>query len=188
VNWITIYDTSKSVQENISLLLDDNLLTEQKFRGDSWIIVAKPDQETAKRIEQFTKSLKLQHSKKADYYHVTIRYWKGNHANKVKKVIDVLKEIDYQPIACNITKMEILGDERSLVLRVTSPQLVAFQRSIDQKIRKVGVPPSNYDSFKAHITIAEEVKEIPDVKVPKFKVNLSKCIFNNGEQEILWNL
>jgi 2'-5' RNA ligase len=188
MNWITIYDTSKTVQENISFLLDDNLLTERKFRGDSWIIVAKPDQETAKKIEQFTKSLKLPNSKKADYYHITLRYWKGSHANKVKKIIDVLKEIDYKPITCNISKMEILGEEKSLVLRVTSPQLLSFQRSIDQKIRKVGVPPSDYDSFKAHITIAEGIDEIPDVKVPKFKVNLSKCIFNNGDQDILWKV
>lgn len=188
MNWTTIYDTSKTAQENISYLLDDNLLTERKFRGDSWIIVAKPDQETAKKIEKFTKSLKLPNSKKVDYYHVTLRYWKGSYANKVKKVVDVLKDIDYEPILCSFTKLEILGDEKSLVLRVASPNLSSFQRSLDQKIRKVGVPPSKYDSFKPHITIAEGVKEIPDVSVPKFKVNLTKCLFNNGDQDILWKL
>jgi 2'-5' RNA ligase len=188
MNWTTIYDTSLTPQENISFLLDDTLLTERKFRGDSWIIVAKPDQETAKKIEQFTKSLKIPNIKKADYYHVTLRYWKGNHANKVKKVVEILKEINYQPITCTITKYEILGKEKSLVLRITSPKLISFQKMIDKKIQKEGIPPSDYDQFKGHITIAEEVNEIPDVKLPKFKVILNKCRFNNGNQEILWNL
>ncbi len=184
--WTTIYDSSKTVQENIANLLDDNLLTERKFRGDSWIIVGKPDKTTAKRIEQFTKTLKLKNTKKADYYHVTIRYWKGKHENKVTKITDILKEIDCKPITCTITKLEILGKEKSLVLRVTSPQLTNFFKMIDRKIRNIGVPKSDYDTFKPHITIAENVEEIPDTEIPKFKVILEKYQFNNGDQDILW--
>lgn len=168
--------------------MDQDLLTEARSTI-SWIIAAYPDDETSKKIEKYVRSLKIKGNKKyKSYYHCTLRYWKKTPKSLVTKVIEALKEFgDTNQIVCDISKLEVLGNDHSLVLRFNNPKMTALQKKIDKAIMKVGVPPSTYPTFKGHLTIATEFSgELP--KAPDFKLKFSKFRLMNNEDELLWRL
>ena len=61
-----------------------------------------------------------------------------------------------------------------------------YPSEIDKEILKLGVPPSNYDSFKGHITLAYNIKETPKEK-PNINITLNKIQFVDNKDKIFWN-
>lgn len=136
--------------------------------------------------EQVSK-MKAREIKEADSYHVTIRFWlkdkqDKNHINKVKRYLrqrfkyPVHLQVDFEGIT------EVLGDEDSYTLLVTSPTLIELQAEIDEKLQSLGAPPSDFPDYKAHITVAEGVTKKKKIKPCSFIID--RWFLTRGENAV----
>lgn len=180
-----IYENGMSTPELIGNLLDEGR------KGPSWMIAACPDEKSIDKILNYASKLDL---KKKIYgkeeLHCTLRYWNGtNHKSKLEDVIDAMKTMeDAIPIECECFKLELLGGD-TLTIRLKSRKLISYQKKLDELIQSKGVPKSTYPIFKAHISIAKPMSEVPEHTEPTFKVRLSKFKLVEGDLDnIKWRL
>jgi 2'-5' RNA ligase len=155
----------------------------------SWMIAGYPDAASLSKIIKLKNDLNLEDAEEIfgrEYFHVTLRYWKDDDDPMAEKVKEWLEEnIDIGSVECDTSKLEVIGDKDSLVITLKSERLNRLQKSIDDAIVEIGVPPSDFPTFKAHLTLAQGVKEAPEL--PKdFKITLSKWKFTNKDEEVLW--
>jgi 2'-5' RNA ligase len=181
-----IYENGMPFPELIGNILDE------ARKGPSWMIAACPDDKSIDKIINYANKLGLSKNKIYDKeeLHCTLRYWSGaNHKNKLEDVIDVMRAMeDSVPIECECFKLELLGGD-TLTLRLKSRKLISYQKKIDELIQSKGVPKSTYPTFKAHISIAKPMSEIPEHADPNFKVVLSKFRLVEGDLDNLkWRL
>jgi 2'-5' RNA ligase len=153
------------------------------------MIAGFPDDESLRRITKLKRDLDLDDASEVfgrGYYHVTLRYWKSEDEELAEKVKDWLeKNMSSDPIECEASGLSILGFKDSLVVNLASDKLRRLQKKIDDAIQEIGVPPSDHPSFKAHLTLAQGLKEAPEL--PKgFKIRLDKWKFTNKDEEVLW--
>lgn len=175
-----LYTYGESNQEIFARFID-TVISEEKSTL-SWMVAAYPDEESSKKIEKYVKKLDIDGDKKfKDYYHVTIRCWKDTSESLIPKVIEQLQKCEFEPIICDVEKLEILGKDDSLVLRFDNAGLSKLFKKVDSLVQDVDVPPSDYSSFKAHLTIVSEFSgKLPEK--PDFKIKLSALKFVNDEE------
>lgn len=147
-----------------------------------WMIAIYPDMATRAKLKRFAESLELDDAEihPPDYYHVTLRYWKGDYDSSLQPVIDWLQSnVDNRSLRCVATDLEVFGVENSLVVRLKSPELFAFYDELNGAVMKLGVPKPNTDTaipyisdeYKPHITLAAGVTTFPK-RLPSFPIVL----------------
>jgi 2'-5' RNA ligase len=152
------------------------------------------DSESAKRLHKQAKSTKAEDVKKEDSYHITIRYWlidieDSKHLTKIKKFLDERFEYPVQIEVDFDGKIDVFGLEKSYVLHVESSILTTFQTEMDKALQDLGAPPSDYPTYKPHITIAEGVTKKPKLEKSKFLINNWKLTTGdnpNNRSETIW--
>ena len=166
-----------------------------KFAGtdsNSCMICARLSDKSVNDVLKYWDKIKEQYPEAKDIVtkkeaHCTLRYWKQDEHNDFDAVSKVLGKLDYpSEIDCEISGLDIFGDDDALVIKINSKELNKIQSEIDKEIQKLGVPPSNYDSFKGHITLAYNIKETPKEK-PNINITLNKIQFVDNKDKIFWN-
>lgn len=152
------------------------------------------DSESAKKLYKQAKSAEAEDIKKEDSYHITIRYWlidieDSKHLTKIKKFLDERFEYPVQIEVDFDGKTDVFGLEKSYVLHVESPILTTTQVELDKALQDLGAPPSDYPTYKPHITIAEGVTKKPKLDKGKFLINKWKLTTGdnpNNDSEVIW--
>lgn len=100
-----------------------------------------------------------------DGYHVTMRFWflsKTPDPNGVPEEIKTYVErLHDRPIPVLTGDFDVFGKEKSLVLRLESDELLKLQAQMDRWLQQRGVPPSDFPSYKAHVTIGRGAETTP---------------------------
>lgn len=154
-----------------------------KTETPSYLISLKPDQDTASRLIKLQKQFNLtakDEATESNQFHITLRYWRYEDFDdkNLDDVIQCLEKEDFftEPILIkNRCKFETLGKDKALVLLLDAPELKKCQGEMDKAIQEFGVPPSDYSSFKAHLTLAypkDTPEDLPEgINIPmKFSI------------------
>lgn len=136
--------------------------------GNGKMIAIFPNKDSVKKLKEFVDSLDLSGAKeilKPDEYHTTIRYWKGEEEltdqviEMLEDNIKVTEEISLKPQG-----FELFGDENCLVIELEADKdIKSLFGYVDDKLQSIGIPPSDYDTFRPHITLAVGVEKKPDI-------------------------
>jgi 2'-5' RNA ligase len=158
----------------------------------SWMIAGYPDKASVEKILKLRKKLDLDGASEifpSSYFHVTLRYWykeDGSGEDVVEEVKEWLKENGPGgKLTCKATGFDIFGDEGSLVIRLESDRLSSIQKRIDTAIQDLGVPPSNFPTYKAHLTIAEGIEEAPEFP-EDLTITIDEWKLTDRQENPLW--
>lgn len=88
-----------------------------------------------------------------DQFHCTIRYVKLMGEQNPDKFIEWLSKEQLPMLECFTSKFNIF-DDQSLVLELDSPEIREWYNKVDQFLNMNGYAPSEYPSFKPHISLA----------------------------------
>lgn len=162
-----------------------------KTDSKSFMLAIYPDAATLQKIVDYQKSLKL---KEVDElipkkeFHCTLRYWKQSEYSDMENVISVLEKIKFpeKTIDCSKGELDIFGEDKALVIKISNPELTRFQAELDKELQGLGIPPSDFPEYRGHITLAYGVEEIPEKK-PDFIVSLNEVKFVDNDDKSFWN-
>ncbi len=157
------------------------------YSQNGWSILAYPNKSSQKLISDFASTLDLEGTEKMpdSELHITLRYWKDEKTKK-EEIIQWLKE-NVKPIEikCKANGMEMLGkDKDALTINWISPKMVAFQKKIDNALQNLDVPPSDFPTFIAHTTLANNASE-KELGNPDFEAFFDIIQFKHGNEVIL---
>lgn len=162
----------------------------EAYGGDgkvSYMIALYPKNVT--EIEKFKQSLQLEDAEEIlnpDQFHITLRYW-PDHENLEDKIATFLhKSVNAKEhISLTPKGLDLLGDDGCLVIEFEPDSIITdLFEFIDDGIQELGVPPSDYPTFRPHMTLAVGVKNIPD-KQPKFKIIIDRIALVQNDK-VLW--
>lgn len=151
-----------------------------------------PDEAGRKKINQLKRQLKLPEGAEltpddgTKGPHITIRFWKTDGHPLDEKIFQHLSErldgesLDVDVVADEWDIFGPPGEEDTLVLLISSPELMALQEELDGWLQEQGVSASDYDEYKPHISIAEGVTEVPARK-PNLELKMSNWSLTEGK-------
>lgn len=120
-------------------------------------------------------------------FHCTIRFWK-NQPELLEEVINSLKTTELpKKITAKFNTLDMLGED-CVVIRSEDKDIKSVFDTIDNTIQSLGVPPSDYATFKPHITLAHGVTKIPRVKKPNLTIILDRLALVNKEDDVLFEV
>lgn len=160
----------------------------------SYCLMGFLDTHSAKELYEEASKLKAKDIKKYNSYHVTIRFWLKDPSDKrhLQRVKSYLNKRFKNPIQLAVNydgTTEVLGDESAYTLLVESPILRELQAELDKKLQSLGAPPSDYPTYKAHITVAEGVTKQKKITPKTFYITnwkLTSCTDCTSDSEVLW--
>lgn len=126
---------------------------------------------------------------KKDKFHCTIRYVKTDKSPQI--LIDYLDSMEKLPVLSATTKsMDIYGDDRCVVLELSSQPMHNWFHKIDNFLKKNDYPPSDYPDYKPHVTITEESKldDAPefDKDKHKLKIDFDRHIITDENYNVIY--
>lgn len=153
---------------------------------ESSCILLKPTVDSCVEIATFARKIGHPPTPKinADNYHVTLRYWR-NHQHLAYDIIEALethKREILSPIDLQLRKFDVFGN--SLVMRFSSPIIDGMFECVESIISSYGVPPSDFLTFKPHLTIAEGVEKVPSAP-PNFSIKINTIQYTT-KNKVLW--
>ncbi len=151
------------------------------------------DPKIAKNMHEQIKGKARELFKPSDY-HITIRYWLYNPTDKAhkNKVIKYLKDRFEHPVAFDVKltgDTDIWGPEKSYVYHLDGHLLYQFQKEIDSALQDLGAPKSDYPTYRAHITVGEQLEFKPKIDIDNIIINkwrLSTKVDHNTESQVIW--
>ena len=161
-----------------------------KIDKKSYMIACYPDSKSLNEIIKFQKSLKLDAEKVLgpEEIHCTLRYWLQKDSPDIKKVHDwMTNEINNSdtPIVCNITDIGMLGDD-ALVIHLKSKELSTLQSRVDKGVQSLGIGPSDFPNFKAHVSLAYGFKGTVPKSISMDTITLDKIKLVDNDDKELW--
>lgn len=156
----------------------------------SFMLALYPDEESKKKIISLQDSMNLPSDKrlKPNDLHVTLRYWPKDDFDKPEAIISALKDVKLpETIICNTFDFDIFGKEKdTLVLTIKSKPLDFLQKEIDKTIQNIGVPASDFPTYKAHLTLAKDIHQIPETSFNIKTLAFNSIDFRNNEDKVYW--
>jgi len=143
------------------------------------------------RIKLFQDSLDLDEGViPKDGYHMTLKYWEG-HADLKDAVIGWLNENSglFGNIRASTYRLERFGtDDDVLVARLESQRLQDAFRAVEDGLADLGVPKSDYRTYKPHLTLAENIERVPTNDLDSLKtITFSGWQMTDENREVLWS-
>lgn len=143
------------------------------------------------RIKLFQDSLDLEEGViPRDGYHVTLKYWEG-HPDLKDDVIGWLNDNAglFGRLRASTHKLERFGkDDDILVARLESEALQGAFAAIEEGLADIGVPKSDYRTYKPHLTLAEGIGQVPQNDLDSLKtITLSGWQMTDENRDVLWS-
>lgn len=164
------------------------------IKDDSRMIALFPDKESIKKLVQFQKEFNLDRADevlKPEDMHLTLRYWGASDFDGDKLIKQFLnRNGEHSNFSAKVLHTGILG-EGALVLHLKSKEIKDLQEKIDDGIQEIGVPKSDYNTFRCHISLAYGYKDVPNAQPDFDELTFDKIKFTQYKDEkttTLWEL
>lgn len=160
-------------------------------KKQNYMIALFPDKNTIDVINNINDIFDLANKlEKPDFYHVTLRYWRGEDFNDIKIIKDYLinNDLNFDEISCKITNYGLLGKDNAFVLHLESKELMNLQKKLDDDLQKLGVPSSDYPSYLPHLSLGYGYKDIDNKFAnAELKSKLQKFVLTFNELKLTGN-
>ena len=167
------------------------LLSNAKIDTSGFMVALFPDQSSCEKIKELQESLDIPRDKRISLkeVHCTLRWWKYEAFNDKEAIVSAFeKEVSFnEPVTCNTFGFELFGKEKdTLVLTIKNKQLDYIQKHVDKVLQDLGVPKSDFPTYKAHLTLANDIKEVPETSYNIKKIVFDNINFRNNKDEVFW--
>lgn len=164
------------------------------IKDNSRLIALYPDKDSIKKLVQFQKEFNLDRADevlKPDEFHVSLRYWVSEDEKQDKLIKQFLsRNGEHSNFSAKVQHTGILG-EGALVLHLKSKEIKDLQEKIDEGIQEIGVPKSDYSTFRCHISLLYGYKDVPNAQPDFDELTFDKIKFTQYKDEktsTIWEL
>jgi len=170
------------------------LMTKYALDEHSFMLAIYPDKDTANKIIDFRDKLGIENADEMsgpDELHCTLRYYTSSDDKLKEKVLKwlnedkVLDRMQGAGIIAGVSELDLLGDKNALVMKLHAKSLMLLQKILDGALQELGVEPSDYPSYRPHITLAYGPDNFDQI-TPDFEIILNRIAFVNNNKE-LWS-
>jgi len=160
------------------------LVTESKDskKEESMMIALYPTKETISDIVSYRNKIKKENNISnifelpEEELHLTIRWWESKIGNQKKILSDLSKTKFENQFDANISKIDILGDSLSLLLK--SKEIDDLFDIIDKLVKTNNGPASTYPKFISHLALFYgDADDLESLSIPKESLDF-KLIFD----------
>ncbi len=173
--------------------ISEALITKlSKVDQKSYMIALYPSKKSILDITKFCKDLDLKGEKilTPEEFHVTLRYWLQedfNDVDKVKQELDDKVNFDRADSFGKPVKLDLLGDDKALVIKLESKYITELQKKVDSVLQGLGIPPSDFDTFIPHLSLVYGFEGDLPKDIPDFDIEFDRLKFVNNDDEVFWD-
>lgn len=169
------------------------LLNEKREGKESRLIALYPTQDTLLSILEYREEIKALHDfsemreLEIDELHATIRWWKVEDGGDTKKIAKQMGKMPFSRVDASISAVKPLGDSLSLMLDSEGMQNIFSM--VDDIVRSLGGPPSDYPSYLPHVALFydssfSEGFDPGIVGAPNFPIEFDRIELRNNSDEV----
>lgn len=120
--------------------------------------------------------------------HATVRWWRLSEGGEnTKNISKNLEKMQFGAANADILEVKPLGDSLSLMLESESMQNIFSM--VDQTLRSLGAPPSDYPAYLPHVALFyhDSFRDGFDPKIeikPSFKITFDRINFVDGDDNV----
>lgn len=171
-----------------------NFILKEKREGEeSRLVALYPSQDSLLSILEYREELKTLHDfsgmreLEPDEIHATVRWWKIKNGGNTKRISKELERLPFDKTEASIEAVKPLGDSLSLMLDSEAMQNVFSM--VDDIVRSLGAPPSDYPSYLPHVALFYDDSfssgfDPSIVGAPDFLIEFDRLELRNNNDEV----
>ena len=171
-----------------------NFLIREKREGEeSRLVALYPNNDSLLSILEYREELKTLHDfsrmreLEPNEIHATVRWWKIKNGGNTKQISNMLTKMPFDETSAEIEIVKPLGESLSLILDSEGMQNIFSM--VDDIVKSLGAPPSDYPSYLPHVALFydDSFSDGFDPKIvgaPDFTIKFDKLKFMNNSDEV----